>query len=312
MNIENLKDAYQFAFNKKAEAIYFKPEQINLIGESVKYTDNTMVTCALTHGVYLLISKNNQSLYRFWSFSHPAIKCFEKRQFNRNKEQSWIKFSLNIFGQFSNHGIDIDSGYNIFLWGNLYDNKNAGHHIELLTIHALNDQLGANFKSNLSNNFPKNNSEHLIVISNTHTPHKITNSPLINQQTKNKSKWEQYIASEQLLIDESLVAIKSENIIEIGRLINENHILLCDVLEIVPPEIDIMVTEARKINGVLGSRMTGCGFGGSTISLIKEEAINTFVEQMSEIYEFETDVKNSFYIANIGDEVFKLYDIDSY
>jgi galactokinase len=70
--------------------------------------------------------------------------------------------------------------------------------------------------------------------------------------------------------------------------------LLHDVLEIVPPEIDIMVTEARKISGILGSRMTGCGFGGSTISLIKEESIHTFVEQMSEIYEFETDVKNSF------------------
>ena len=56
MNIENLKDVYQFAFNKKAEAIYFKPEQINLIGESIKYADNTMVACVLSHGIYLLIS----------------------------------------------------------------------------------------------------------------------------------------------------------------------------------------------------------------------------------------------------------------
>jgi len=310
MTIEHLKDAYQFAFNKNAEAIYFKPEQINLIGESVKYADNTMVSCALSHGVYLLISKNKHSQYRFWSFSHPAIKCFEKRQFNRNKEQSWIKYSLNIFGQFINNGIDITSGFDIFLWGNLYDNKNAGHHIESLTIHVLNQQLGANLNLNPSNNFPKINSEHLIVISNTHTPHKISNSPLINQQTKNISKWEQYIASEKLLIEESLAAIKSENIAEFGRLINENHILLRDVLEIVPPEIDIMVTEASKIDGVLASRMTGCGFGGSTISLIKADAINTFVEQMSEIYEFETDLKNSFYIANIGDEVFKLYELE--
>lgn len=310
MNIENIKEAFQFAFKKNAEAIYFKPEQINLIGESVKYVNNTVVACALSHGVYLLISKNNQSQYRFWSFSHPAIKCFEKRQFNRNKEQSWIKFSLNIFAQFINHGIDIDSGFDIFLWGNLYDNKNAGHHIESLTSYALNQQLGENLNLNTTNIYPKINSEHLIVISNTHTPHKISNSPLINQQTKNKSKWEQYIASEKLLIEESLVAIKSENIIEIGRLINENHILLRDVLEIVPPEIDIVVTEARKINGVLASRMTGCGFGGSTISLIKEEAINIFVEQMSEIYEFETDEKNSFYTANIGAEVFKLYELE--
>jgi len=310
MNIENLKDVYQFAFNKKAEAIYFKPEQINLIGESVKYVDNTMVSCAFSHGVYLIVSKNNQSQYRFWSFSHPAIKCFEKRQFNRNKEQSWIKYSLNIFGQFINHGIDVDSGFDIFLWGNLYDNKNAGHHIESLTSHVLNQQLGVNLNLNTSNNYPKINSEHLIVISNTHIPHRISNSPLINLQSKNKSKWEQYIDSEKLLIEESLVAIKSENITEFGRLINENHILLRDVLEIVPPEIDIMVTEASKIDGVLASRMTGCGFGGSTISLIKNDAINTFVEQMSEIYEFETDVKNSFYTANIGDEVFKLYELE--
>lgn len=81
MTIEHLKDAYQFAFNKKSETIYFKPEQIDLIGETVKYADNAMISCALSHGVYMLISKNNQSLYRFWSFSHPAIKCFEKKTF---------------------------------------------------------------------------------------------------------------------------------------------------------------------------------------------------------------------------------------
>lgn len=192
----------------------------------------------------------------------------------------------------------------------MYDNKNAGHHIESLTSYALNKQLGVNLNLNTTNNFPKNNSEHLIVISNTHTPHKISNSPLINQLTKNKSKWEQYIAFEKLLIEESLVTIKSENLTKFGEFINKNHILLRDILEIVPPEIDIMVTEARKMDCVLASRMTGCGFGGSTISLIKEEAINTFVGQMSEIYEFETDVKNSFYIANIGDEVFKLYELE--
>ena len=107
---------------------------------------------------------------KLWSFSHPAIKCSGKRQFNRNKEQSWIKYSLNIFGQFSNHGIDVDSGFDIFLWGNLYDNKNAGHHIESLNYQALNLLLGVNLNLNTFNNYPKNNSEHLIVISNTHSP----------------------------------------------------------------------------------------------------------------------------------------------
>lgn len=310
MTLHELKTAFEFVFKKNSEVVYFKPEQFRLLGETVSSHIGTTTSCVMSHGVYLLISKNNEERYGFWSFSQYRPKYFVKKQLTRNKEQSWIKYSLNIFAQFINHGIDIDSGYDIFLWGNLYDNKNAGHHIESLTSHALNKQLGVNLNFNTTNNYPKINSEHLIVISNTHTPHKISNSPLINQQTKNKSKWEQYIASEKLLIEESLVAIKSENIIEIGRLINENHILLCDVLEIVPPEIDIMVTEARKIDGVLASRMTGCGFGGSTISLIKEEAINTFVEQMSEIYEFETDVKNSFYIANIGDEVFKLYEFE--
>jgi len=56
MTIENLKEAFQFAFKKNAETIYFKPKQINLIGEYVKYVDNTMVACVLSHGIYLLIS----------------------------------------------------------------------------------------------------------------------------------------------------------------------------------------------------------------------------------------------------------------
>lgn len=51
--------------------------------------------------------------------------------------------------------------------------------------------------------------------------------------------------------------------------------------------------------------MTGCGFGGNTITLIKEFAIPAYVEQMSEIHEFETDVKTDFYTTNIGDDIFK-------
>ena len=69
-----------------------------------------------------------------------------------------------------------------------------------------------------------------------------------------------------------------------------------------------MVSEALKIEGVIGSRMAGCGFGGCTISLVKEEAVDTFIKRVGKIYEEETGIKNHFYIAEIGDCSFKLYE----
>ena len=105
----------------------------------------------------------------------------------------------------------------------------------------------------------------------------------------------------------AIEVLKKADYISFGQLMNASHSSLRDNLEIVSPEVDVMVAEALKIDGVLGSRMAGCGFGGCTISLVKEVAIDTFIKKSGRIYEEEAGIKNHFYIAEIGDCAYKLY-----
>jgi len=313
MNIENLKEAFQFVFKKNAEAAYFKPEQFSLIGENLRSFKETSTSCVFSHGVYLLISKNDEQLYGFWSLSQHKPKYFEKKQLNRNKEQSWMKFALNSYVQLINQGVDISCGFDIFVWGNLSDTEYAGQHIEALTAFALNEQLALNNTSNQTEIQSDCEPKYSLVITNTHTPHVVDKSPLAQLMKQNSIALEKYNTLENQLIEEAKTAIEKQDTIQLGKLINQNHRLLHEELpSIIPPEIEIIQAEAEKFVDVLGFRATGCGFGGNTITLIKEYAIHNYVEQMSEIYEFETDVPNTFFTAQIGDDIFKLYDIESY
>jgi len=312
MTIIELKDAFKYKFNKEIDVAYFKPEQFRLIGDNMKSLFQSTDSYVLSHGTYLLISKNEEERYGFWSLSQYGIKYFTKKQLNRNKEQSWIKHALNIFAQFINRGIDIPCGFDIFVWGNLFYTENAGLHIEALMTYALCEQLGLKHDSAQAETKPSFDSEYKLVISNAHTPHVFSQSPLAMLIKENSLLVEEFLSLENQLTQDALTAYEQCDIAEIGRLIKRNHQILRDKLQVVPPEIELMIADAEKTEGVLGMRMTGCGFGGNTITLINESAIPAFVEQMSEIYEFETDVQNSFFTAQIGDDIFKHYDIESY
>jgi len=313
MTISDLKEVFQFVFKKDTEAAFFKPEQFSLVGENLKSFNITSTSCVLSHGVYLLIAKSTEQQYGFWSLSQHNPKYFEKKQLSRNKEQSWIKFALKSYVQLMNQGVDFCCGFDILVWGNLSDTQYAGQHIEALTAFALIEQLAINNTLDQTELLSHYEPKYRLVKTNTHTPHLVDKSPLAKLLKQNSNALEKYIELENQLIEQAKTAIEKRDTIELGKLINRNHKLLCDELpSIIPPEIEIMQTEAEKSDDVLGFRMAGCGFGGNTITLIKESAIHTYVEQMSEIYEFEADVQNSFFTAQIGDDIFKHYDIESY
>ena len=88
---------------------------------------------------------------------------------------------------------------------------------------------------------------------------------------------------------------------------NASHDSLRDDYEVTGFELDTMVEEARKIEGVIGSRMTGGGFGGCTVSVVKDEAIDTFKEQVSKNYHQKTGLKPEIYVAQISDGSKKLF-----
>ncbi|MBO5167174.1 MAG: galactokinase [Lachnospiraceae bacterium] len=96
-------------------------------------------------------------------------------------------------------------------------------------------------------------------------------------------------------------ALKQNEIAFFGELMNQSHISLRDDYEVTGIELDTLVEEAWKVDGVIGSRMTGAGFGGCTVSLVKDEAIDTFIEQVGKAYEEKIGYAADFYVVEIGD-----------
>lgn len=105
---------------------------------------------------------------------------------------------------------------------------------------------------------------------------------------------------------EAVEALKNNDISRFGELMNASHVSLRDDYEVTGTELDTLVEEAWKIDGVIGSRMTGAGFGGCTVSIVKDEAVDTFIREVGAAYEAKIGYAADFYVVEIGDGPSKL------
>lgn len=110
-----------------------------------------------------------------------------------------------------------------------------------------------------------------------------------------------HVVYENERVLESVRALKNNDLVAFGKLMNQSHDSLRNLYEVTGRELDTLVDEARKISGVLGSRMTGAGFGGCTVSLVHKDSMDIFIELVGREYEKKTGYRASFYISEIGD-----------
>jgi galactokinase len=115
-----------------------------------------------------------------------------------------------------------------------------------------------------------------------------------------RKRVEHVVYEDQRVLD-SVKALKEGNLILFGKLMNQSHDSLRDLYEVTGAELDTLVDEARKQEGVLGSRMTGAGFGGCTVSLVENSKIDRFIESVGKAYKDKIGYEASFYISEIGD-----------
>ena len=101
-------------------------------------------------------------------------------------------------------------------------------------------------------------------------------------------------------------ALKANDLNLFGKLMNESHISLRDDYEVTGKELDTLVESAWKVKGVLGSRMTGAGFGGCTVSIVKDDAVDYFIRQVGRSYKKAMGYKADFYVVEVGDGPVKL------
>ncbi len=181
-----------------------------------------------------------------------------------------------------------------------------------------------------------------IVISNTNSPHKLDSGkynervaeckaavkaiqPFKNISALGELSWEDFlkvedkiendtvrrrarhVVSEIKRTEDAVKALKANHLGKFGELMNGSHDSLRDDYEVTGLELDTMVEEGRKIEGVIGTRMTGGGFGGCTVSLVKDEAVDTFISRVGKKYKEKTGLTPVFYVAEIGDGGKKIF-----
>ena len=96
-------------------------------------------------------------------------------------------------------------------------------------------------------------------------------------------------------------ALKNQDVELFGKLMNSSHESLRYDYEVSCKEIDILVDLAQAMPGVMGSRITGGGFGGCTVSIVKNEAVDTFISEIGKAYREKVGHEAEFYVVDIGD-----------
>ena len=385
MTVQELKSAFESAYGKVADTVYFSPGRVNLIGEHTDYNGGSVFPCALSFGTYLLLAKNDKEEMNFKSLNQPEIISLGFDQLTSRLEKSWANYPLGVIAQFVKRGIKITQGYDLLIWGNVPNGAglSSSAALEVVTAFAFNDQLGTGFNRTelaqigqkaehefalvncgimdqfASANGAKDSAIHLncdtlefelvpvklegvkILISNTHSPHKLDSGAYnarvaqcqlaVEQLNKvisikylaelTEAKFKEvesaitdpvahkrarHVVGEVQRTSDAVKALKAGDLESFGQLMNASHVSLRDDYEVTGPELDCMAEEAWKIDGVIGSRMTGGGFGGCTVSLVKDEAIDTFIKEVGAAYEAKIGIKPEFYIAEIGDGACKI------
>jgi galactokinase len=381
MTIDQLKSAYEAAYQKPATDIFFAPGRVNLIGEHTDYNGGFVFPCALSFGTYILLSKNDEQKINFRSLNMEAVYSLELTQLSEPlPNKAWANYPLGVFAQFIKRGVAITQGYDILFWGNVPAGAglSSSAAMEVVTAYALNDLLGTNYgladlakigraaehefagvMCGIMDQFASAHGkvDHAIylncdtleydlvpvkldgikvVVTNTHSPHKL-DSGSFNDRVRqcqlaveqiNSVRPIQYLAElsqvdfdlvKDAITDETahrrarhvvgevqrtkdaVEALKNGDIVKFGQLMNQSHVSLRDDYEVTGPQLDALAEAAWKIDGVLGSRMTGGGFGGCTVSLVREDAIPAFIEKVGAEYTEKTGLTADFYIAEIGD-----------
>ncbi len=115
-----------------------------------------------------------------------------------------------------------------------------------------------------------------------------------------------HVISENNRVLEAIAALIGEDLVTFGKLMNQSHVSLKEDYEVTGFELDTIVNEAWQVDGVLGARMTGAGFGGCSVNIVRKDKIDEFIQKVGLNYTEKTGLVADFYIASVGNGAGKL------
>ena len=362
---------------------YFSPGRVNLIGEHTDYNGGHVFPCALTLGTYGIMRRRNDSKMKFSSANvkKGQVVSVDMSNLKYDKKLSWANYPLGIVWALKDKGIELESGFEMLIWGNIPNGSglSSSASIEVLMAKMIQDQYEIKSLNMLDlaligqyseNNFngcncgimdqfavamgKKDNAMFLdtsdlsyqyapidlkdekIVIINSKVKHSLVDSAYNERREQCSTALQElqkeldiktlgdldidtFEANKGLIKDdivrkrakhavyenqrtiEAVKALKRNDVESFGRLMNESHISLRDDYEVSCPEIDVLVEIAWATEGVIGSRITGGGFGGCTVSIVKNDAVDELKRRVEKEYPKKTGLEAEVYIVDIGD-----------
>lgn len=285
----------------------FATHGIHLDGCNLLYAGNLPIGASLS-------SSASIELATAIAFNHLSANCFsllDLVKMSQHAENDFVEMSCGIMDQFAsgfgkkNHAIALDCNTLDYEWvplemeGLTFVITNTNKPREL--VDSAYNQRRQECEGALEKLQQRTNIQALCEL--TVTDFNALHTGLLGGKELKRAR---HTIREHARVQEAIQALKARNMARFGQLMNASHDSLRDDYEVSCPELDFLVDESRKINSVLGSRMTGAGFGGCTVTLLQQSHVTTFTQQIGELYERQFHRRANFYIAEIGDGVRRL------
>ncbi|ASU35073.1 galactokinase [Mucilaginibacter xinganensis] len=379
-----LRQEFNKLYNKEAENAYFCPGRVNLIGEHIDYNGGLVMPCAITFGTYLLVSPNNDGVFRFRSLNFDDKLDIPVQDDYGKTAEYWFNYPLGVIDYFLKDGHPV-VGLDMLFYGDIpiSSGLSSSASIEVVTAFALNNLMKGGYSKldlvklskSVENNFimvncgimdqfavafgeknkalmlncdtldyqavDSNLGEYILAIINTNKPRKLAESKynervqecqaalqalqleldinnLCDIDTETFNKYSGLITNEVIykrakhVIEENdrvklaAVALSKNELEEFGRLMYASHDSLRDLYEVSGAELDAVAEYCKTDSDVVGARMTGAGFGGCAIALVKESAFESFSKKVTAYYTDKIGYAPSVYRSLIGDGVVEL------
>lgn len=381
MTIVNLQKEFEKLYEKPAERVFFCPGRVNLIGEHIDYNGGLVMPCAVSMGTTLLVSKNNDNVFRFRAIDFPETADVELKSSYSKTGPEWYNYPVGVINEFLKKDVQL-SGLDFLFSGNLPigSGLSSSASIEVLTAFALNEMYNAGMTNTdlallgkrVENDFMGLNSgimdqfavamgkegnavllncntldyeylpfeigDYVLAIINTNKPRKLVESKYnerfsecmtakerLQQQlnishlcevsiedfTKYKSLINDpvienralHVISEDERVKKAKGALISGDIKTFGELMYASHDSLQNLYDVSGKELDTIVEFCKTYKDCIGARMTGAGFGGCAIALIKKECFDDFNEKVTEYYTEKIGYKPGVFSSIIAEGV---------
>ncbi len=377
----DLPKKFNETYKKEAKYAFFSPGRVNLIGEHIDYNGGLVMPAAVTFGTYLLISPNEENVFRFKSLNFEETAEIAVADSYQKDGEGWHNFPLGAIEHFTRDGHQI-TGMDLLFFGDIPIGAglSSSASIEVVTSFALNKLFNGGYSKlelvkiakSVENNFmglncgimdqfavafgekdkaivlncdtlqydivPSNLGNHVLAIINTNKSRKLVESKynerveecqaalaslkeqldinylcdidsttfdqhkhLITNETVRKRA--QHVVEENDRVKLAADTLAANDLTNFGKLMYASHDSLRDLYEVSGKELDAIVEYAKTNPDVAGARMTGAGFGGCAIALVKEDAFDKFATELNEYYANKIGYAPSVYQSLIGNGV---------